>query len=254
MYLTILVCSLGCQSGHQLPAVIDDESIVQLARFWRIDTEAEISSEFKLVSGEEFYAVLEIDPRPDRPSELNGLDVVDPKLWPCLAVVYPEGTNIYDKNAIRFQIASLYRQSSSERQAPILASLGPQSRSENFHGDLKLAEDSQPKTSSKNVPVTIRDDVSFFPGLTPAQLAEMMSNKTMATEPVLKHQFDTKVVPYWTFLGPTHDAPGAYTFEVLVYPCCVTDAGNLVQQLGPPVSVYKGTVSIESSASTVSDQ
>jgi len=246
--LTLVIattCLWGCSSEPGPPEPLTENKIVRAKKFWRVDNQEELGNSLSFKQGEGYYAVIELEALPDRPVEVDGEKVTDPRLWLCVATCYPKGETFKSKRAVRFPVDPLFHPASAEFGLFPLAPMGPQANSLNFKGPLRLHISSQPPDSKKQLKKMTQYGVRVVSGVTVVGgvIGDDQSGEDQA--PVLKHKFDEGIIPYWLFLGDTHATPGEYTLEILAHPFFAGLKPHAPSPFGSPVIVYKGTVEIK---------
>ncbi len=238
-FIIAITCLCGCQRKPASPEVLSDNKIVRVKKFWRVDNNERLGNTLSFNQREGYYAVIELEPLTDRPDEIDGEKVTDPRLWLCVAICYPEDQTRKSKQAVRFPVEPLFYPASAEQGLFPLASKGPQTNSPNFKGPLRLHLSSQPPDSRKVIKKLEQSGVRVVGGV---------SGNSQPGEdkvPVLKHKFEKGIIPYWLFLGDTHATPGEYTLEILTYPFFAGLKPGAPSPFGSPVIIYKGTVKIK---------
>ncbi len=208
-------CLWGCSSELGPPEALAENKIVRAKKFWRVDNKEELGDSLSFKQGEGYYAVIELEALPDRPDEVDGEKVTDPRLWLCVATCYPKGETLKSKRAIRFPVEPLFHPASAEFALFPLAPMGLQANSLNYKGPLKLHISSQPPDSKKQLKILAQNGVRLN-GVNVFATGDKKPGADQA--PVLKHKFDEGIIPYWMFLGDTHATPGEYTLEILAHP------------------------------------
>lgn len=222
----------GCGSHANMPQLLNENKIVKVSRLWRTDTNQEIKERIVVGPDDGFYVVIELEAMDDHPSEVDGNEVTDSSHWPCVAVSYPKGSDSTSKDAIRFQIAPLYLPKSMEFTTPILAPPGPHMKLPNYQGPLTFKRKAIQQQD-------IRKNSFYTTG--PLNVTKEIPSDIKKSPTKIEDDFAEGVSPYWTFFGPTHDEPGEYIIEILVYPFF---PGRVGEPIGDAVSVYKGILEI----------